>query len=141
VALAVWSGAAGERAGAKRVSAWRALRLEAGGGPLAPAAAPTPRLPGDARRGRRLMAEKGCAACHVFPGNPARPTVGPDLTYAGGIHTPGYLLDSLTQPSKVVVPGPGYFTVSDGRRTSVMPPFPGSEQELRDLVAFLRSLR
>ena len=88
------------------------------------------------------MAEKGCAGCHAYPGNPARPSVGPDLSYAGGIHSAQYLRESLSEPSQVLVPGKRYASVQDGKRpTSLMPPFIGTEQELRDIVTFLKTLR
>jgi hypothetical protein len=40
-----------------------------------------------------------------------------------------------------VVPGKGFFTVQDGQRVSLMPPWQGSEQERQDLVAYLKTLR
>jgi Cytochrome c. len=87
------------------------------------------------------MQAKGCAACHSYPGNPAKPAIGPDLTFAGGLHAPAYLEESLREPSKVVVPCKGCFAEQDGRRVSAMPPFEGSAAERDDLLAFLRSLR
>ncbi|NIR96658.1 MAG: c-type cytochrome [Gammaproteobacteria bacterium] len=143
LALAVWSGEDAERDGLKRLSAWRVLHL--GGSEVDPAYvqelrdAPLPS--GDPERGRRLMAEKGCVACHAFPGNPAQPTTGPGLRYAGGIHRADYLSESLREPSEVIVPGKGFSTAQDGRRTSLMPPFQGSAQEREDLVAYLKTLR
>jgi complex iron-sulfur molybdoenzyme family reductase subunit gamma len=142
VALAVWNGEAAERNGLKRLSAWQWLRFEKGKVDAAAAkqASEAP-VAGDPGRGKRLMSEKGCAGCHVFPGNPAQPQIGPDLTYAGGIHSVSYLADSLAEPSKIIVPGKGYFAVQDGKKLSLMPPFPGTEDERRDIVAFLRRLR
>jgi mono/diheme cytochrome c family protein len=87
------------------------------------------------------MQAKGCAACHNFPGNPAKPAIGPDLSNVGGLHAADYLAESMREPSKIVVPGKGYFTEQDGRRVSIMPPFEGSEAERGDLLAFLLSLR
>lgn len=143
LALAVWNGEDGERNGLKRLSAWRVLYLEKGKvdpayvQQLADAAV----APGNPDSGRRLMTEKGCIACHAFPDNPAQPTIGPGLRYAGGIHRADYLLESILEPSKVVVPGKGFFSVQDGQRVSLMPPFQGSEQERQDLVAYLKTLR
>lgn len=142
VALAVWNGEAAERNGLKRLSAWRWLRFEKGKIDSAYAKQVREALStGDAGRGKRLMSEKGCAGCHGFPGNPPQPRIGPDLTYAGGIHSLSYLLESLAEPSKIVVPGKGYFAVQDGRKISLMPPFAGTENERRDILAYLRSLR
>ena len=142
VAFAVWNGEARERNGLKRLSAWHVLRFEKAKVGEAYARQLTgPSVAGDADKGRRLMTEKGCADCHAFPGNPARPSVAPDLTYAGGIHPAFYIMESITNPSAVVVPGKGYAIMQEGKLQSLMPPFAGSEAELRDIAAFLRSLR
>lgn len=153
VAFAVWSGEDGERDGLKRVTAWQTLRLDS---PMTEAAvgndklvaeaatadAPASRPPaGDAARGARLMQDKGCAGCHAYPGNPGEPATGPDLRQAGALHTGAYLAESLAEPSRIIVPGRGYFVETEGRRASIMPPFDGSRAERDDLVAFLRSLR
>lgn len=142
LSVAVWNGEATERDGLKRLSSWQLLRFENGrddakyakqlGGAVAG---------GDAGRGKRLMSEKGCAACHAFPDNPGQPRIGPDLTYAGGIHDAAYLLESLVEPSRVVVPGKGYSAEQAGKRASIMPPFAGTEAERRDIVSYLRSLK
>jgi DMSO reductase family type II enzyme heme b subunit len=142
VAFATWSGDAAERNGLKRLSAWQMLRFEKGKSDAAYAKQLSETaVPGDVERGRYLMREKGCAGCHSFPTNPAQPRVGPDLTYAGGTHSASYLTDSLREPSRIVVPGRGYFTEQDGKKVSLMPPLAGTEQELQDIVAFLRTLR
>lgn len=137
VAVAVWNGEAAERDGIKRLSAWLAM----GPGKIDGADARPLGAGADPERGRRLMSEHGCAACHGFPANPARPRIGPDLSYAGGIHTLAYLRESLMEPSKVVVPGKGYDMVQEGRRRSRMPPFAGTEAEREDILAYLASLR
>jgi complex iron-sulfur molybdoenzyme family reductase subunit gamma len=142
VAFATWSGDAAERNGLKRLSAWQVLRFEKGKTDAAymkqlAGVAPA----GDTENGKRLMNEKGCAGCHRFPGNPAQPAIGPDLTYAGGVHSASYLRESLSEPSKVVVPGKGYYTEQDGKKVSLMPPLTASDEELRDIVAFLQTLR
>jgi complex iron-sulfur molybdoenzyme family reductase subunit gamma len=142
VALAVWNGEAAERDGAKRLSAWRWLRFEKGKLDAAYAKqASEAAVAGDPERGKRLMSEMGCAGCHSYPANPAQPRIGPDLAYAGGIHSVSYLADSLAEPSKVIVPGKGYFAVQDGKKISLMPPFAGSEEARRDILAYLKSLR
>ena len=142
VAFAVWSGDAAERNGLKRLSSWQVLRFEKGKvdasyakqlGEVA--------VTGNAERGKRLMSEKGCAGCHSFPVNAAQPRIGPDLTYAGGIHSASYLTESLLEPSRVVVPGKGYFMEQDGKKTSLMPPFTGTATERNDILAYLMSLR
>lgn len=136
VAFAVWNGEGAERDGVKRLSAWQTLRSEDSQTRVS-----LRDTAGNTARGRRLMQAKGCAACHHYPGNPARPAIGPDLTYAGGLHTPAYLEESLREPSKVVVPCKGCFAEQDGKRVSIMPPFEGSAAEREDLLAYLLSLR
>ncbi|MBI3148996.1 MAG: c-type cytochrome [Betaproteobacteria bacterium] len=138
VAFALWNGEGGERGGVKRLSAWQTLRF---GGPGTTGKA---MLPGNAARGKRLMSERGCAACHSYPGNPTQPTqltIGPDLTYAGGLHAPAYLEESLREPSKIVLPCRSCFVEQNGQRISIMPPFEGSEKDRTDLLSYLRSLR
>jgi len=137
VAFALWDGGAQERDGAKRLSGWRALALD----PARAARPAAPRVAGDAANGKRLMTEKGCVACHAFPGNPARPTLGPDLSFAGGIHAPGYLREALSAPDKIILRGKGYATAEGGTRRSIMPPLQASAQERDDLVAFLLTLK
>ncbi len=109
-ALAVWDGARHERGGNKALTRWKFLRL--------------PRYPldsayvgelsygyatgglGDLARGKVLV-ETVCAACHaVGDRRIAPPGIAPDLTAIGGIATPGYLRDSLLDPSAVIVPNP-----------------------------------
>lgn len=142
VAFAVWSGEGRERDGLKRLSAWQTLRFEKGKRNRAYAEQlAEPVITGDAGNGRRLMEENGCAGCHAFPGNPDRPSTGPDLAYAGAIHSARYLAESIREPSRMVVPGKGYATVEDGKRLSLMPPFVGTERELWDMVAYLKTLR
>ncbi|MBI4988970.1 MAG: c-type cytochrome [Rhodocyclales bacterium] len=138
VAFAVWNGEGAERAGLKRLSAWQTLRFP---GATAKVSLPDTASSGSAARGKRLMQAKGCAACHNYPGNPAKPRIAPDLSHAGGLHAADYLAESMREPSKIVVPGKGYFTEQGGRRVSIMPPFEGSEAERDDLLAFLLSLR
>jgi DMSO reductase family type II enzyme heme b subunit len=139
VAFAVWNGEDAERNGLKRLSAWQMLSLE--GSSEKVSLRSTALAKGNAARGKRLMQEKGCAACHSYPGNPAKPAIGPELTYAGGLHAPAYLEESLREPSKVVVPCKGCFAEQDGRRVSVMPPFEGSAAERDDILAYLQRLR
>lgn len=141
-AFATWNGDTAERNGLKRLSSWHVLRFEKGKVDAAYAKQVGEiAMAGDAERGKRLMSEKGCAGCHSFPGNPAKPRIGPDLSYAGGIHTGAYLRESLAEPSKIVVPGKGYFMEQGGKKVSLMPPFAGTEAEHSDILSYLMSLR
>lgn len=141
VALALWNGEAKERNGKKRLSAWQALRFEKAMANEAYLRSFSAAANGNAENGKRLMTEKGCAGCHTFPGNPTRPTVGPNLTYVGGINHADYLLESIAKPSRIIVPGKGYSIMQDGKRVSLMPAVQSTEQERRDMAAFLQTLR
>ncbi len=149
-ALATWNGEAGQRDGRKHLSSWQVLYFEKGQADsdyvkqLAWTSSSVHDLAlaykGDPKVGKRLIMEKGCAGCHAFPGNPSQPIFGPNLSYVGDVHRPGYLLESLEEPSKVIVPGKRFFAMQGEQRVSLMPPFKGSEQEKYDIVAFLRTL-
>jgi complex iron-sulfur molybdoenzyme family reductase subunit gamma len=142
VAIALWNGEQDQRGGRKQLSAWRVVYLEDGDvDPAYVQQLAMPTVQGDAGMGKGLMTEKGCIACHAYPDNPAQPTIGPGLRYAGGIHRTDYLLESLVEPSKVVLPGKGFYMVQNGQRISLMPPFQGSEQERADIVAYLKTLQ
>jgi mono/diheme cytochrome c family protein len=97
--------------------------------------------PGDAARGRRVFVRLGCFACHQVSGEGFPPSsgLGPDLTGMGDHHPAGYLLESVINPSAVIVEGRGHIG-PDGR--SVMPSYADrlTVGELLDLVAYLRSL-
>lgn len=113
-----------------------------------PAAAPTvpPTAPakaepaGDPGRGRRLLVERGCIACHIVKGvEGAVGQVGPELSNIGdttarpqiaGVleNTPGNLRRWLANP-QAVKPG------------TAMPNLGLTEAEVNDLVAFLTTLR
>ena len=100
--------------------------------------------PGDVQGGRQLFFEQGCHTCHVVQGAnlpavaPEQRRNGPELTGMGKHHPPLYFLESIVNPSAVVVEGPG-FADADGRST--MPAYPDlTVAQLQDLVAFLSSL-
>ncbi|MFD0857891.1 c-type cytochrome [Roseovarius aquimarinus] len=101
---------------------WRAMRLDVAGG--------------DAARGRDLMRDHGCGACHRIPGVPgAHGTVGPSLAglaeraYIAGILTnaPGELTRWLIDPP--------YFS-----QDTAMPDLGVTEAEAMDMTAYLYTL-
>lgn len=92
---------------------------------------------GDADEGRRKIADVGCGSCHVIPGVPgANSTVGPPLTQwadrvyiAGSLaNEPENLVQWLLDP-QAIEPG------------TAMPNLLLSEQDARDISAFLYTLR
>ena len=92
---------------------------------------------GDSARGRALIGRYGCAACHTIPGVPG-PTaiVGPPLTgvadrgYIGGVlpNTPDAMVRWLQNP-RAVTP------------RTIMPDMGVTEEDARDMTAYLYTLR
>jgi cytochrome c1 len=101
-----------------------------------PRLTPAPNVPGDPNSGRRLIMDKGCGGCHTVGGVPgATGITGPNLTnialrptLAGDTipNSPENLTQWLLDPPSLK---PG----------TTMPKLGLSEQEARDLVAFLES--
>jgi len=99
--------------------------------------------PGDPAAGRQVYVDFKCYACHAIKGEqfPLKPgeaaVAGPDLTGMGRHHPTEYLVESLVNPSAVLIDGPGYVG-GDGR--SIMPATPAMTlAQLIDLVAYLKS--
>ncbi len=99
----------------------------------ADAPAPLRAAGGDAERGRAVIADAGCGACHVIPGvRGAQSWVGPPLTewarrgYVGGRlpNTPENLVAWLVDPAAI---SPG----------SAMPSLGLTQAQARDAAAFL----
>jgi len=104
----------------------------------AQAAGPVWAIPGgSAQRGAERIAQYGCAACHTVPGvKNANGNVGPpltrfgDRTYIAGMlaNTPPNLIRWIREP-QTVIPG------------NAMPNMGVSENDARDIAAFLYTLR
>ena len=54
----------------------------------------------DIERGKALFRETGCVACHLYRGEGG--AVGPDLTLVGNRFTVREIIESMTEPSKVI---------------------------------------
>ena len=92
---------------------------------------------GDPQRGRTLLIDKGCGACHTARGVPeATGSIGPNLTGIASRpkiadtlpNTPDNMKRWIMNPS-VIKPG------------TMMPPLGLSDKEADDLVAFLETLK
>lgn len=100
---------------------------------------------GDAARGRTTFVALECFACHQVKGETFPATVktkrgsGPELTGMGSHHPPEYFAESIMNPNRVIVLGPGY-TGDDG--LSRMPDYSDSlsVRQLVDLVVYLKTL-
>lgn len=98
----------------------------------------TPHLPSaDPEKGRTLVVAKGCAACHAFPDvRWPRGAVGPSLDgFAGQALIAGRLPNQPGMLIRFIRDAPAY--VPDG----AMPATPLSDQEARDVAAYLLTLR
>lgn len=101
--------------------------------------------PGDAAEGRKVFVAMECFACHEvkgedFPTSSKTPRdAGPPLTGMGSHHPAEYFAESIVNPNRVILTGPGY-TGADGR--SKMPGYADtmSLKQLVDVVAYLKSL-
>lgn len=91
---------------------------------------------GDPERGRRLLSEYGCVACHQIPGVPnAVGTVGPPLdavarrSYLGGriVNTPENMIRWISDPRAV-------------DRETAMPALAVSQDDVRDIATYLYTL-
>jgi cytochrome c1 len=91
----------------------------------------------DLRQGRRLLVEKGCAACHTFPDvpwprgrlGPALDNFGHQVLIAGQLpNRPGVLMQFVRE-APVLMPG------------TAMPAIPMTDQEARDVTAYLLQLK
>lgn len=132
-ALATWDGARHERAGNKVLTGWKLVRLPRY--PLDPiyvaelAQARVPGSAGDAARGKPLV-EGVCTSCHLVGDvRVATPGLAPVLDGIGAIATPAYLLQSLVDPSAVIVPSPNPSQHQDrASRPGAAGPYPDDEQ-------------
>src|SRR5262249_16019823 len=102
--------------------------------------------PGDVAEGRKVFVAMECFACHEvkgesFPQSSKTPRAnGPQVTGMGSHHPPEYFAESIVNPNRVIVQGPGY-TGPDG--LSKMPSYGDSMtlKQLVDVVAYLKSLK
>lgn len=119
---------------------WSSLLLAAACATLAACDGPPDRTPtlgdADSQRGRRLVMQHGCTACHAFPDVAwPRGTLGPSLEdfgrqglIAGRLpNQPGVLM-AFVRDAPSLVPG------------TAMPAFVMSDQDARDVTAYLVQL-
>lgn len=103
------------------------------------AAAPEPQdadLATIIEEGQRLLMTKGCIACHRIQGTPAAGVLGPDLSHVGSRRTiAAGILENTTENLIRWLRDPG--EVKPG---ALMPTLQLSEEELRTMAAYLRSL-
>ncbi|MGC9120576.1 MAG: ethylbenzene dehydrogenase-related protein [Sulfurihydrogenibium sp.] len=170
VAFAIWDGDSLNRDGNKLITNWKFIKMDKmkvdpnylkyvswGYGDI-----------GNPERGKELMIQNGCNGCHRFADQTAAPEgLAPNLSKIGGYSNPAYLRESIVNPNDVVIrnlninrhynkaaekdkngayPNNDMYTwyIKDdkGNITSKMPPYAQlSEQDLKDIVAYLKTLK
>lgn len=143
IAFAVWDGDKHNRDGLKLLSSWNSVQLDGKEGGEKLVSALNDEVEGDVKNGKAQF-DMNCAACHTVP------YMAPNLDNIGGYATTGYLKESITNPSAVVVPGYNrnahkntpWYNVVDGKRVSTMPSFSWLDKKsLTDIVAYLKTLK
>ncbi len=108
---------------------------------------------GDPEEGMHVFAQMGCHRCHTVEGmvfdEEVGEGIGPDLMFIGSIQTRTYLVESILEPSKVILPDPpgqqpgdeGSYRAENGE--SKMPEYHDSMtlRQLLDIAAFLETLQ
>jgi complex iron-sulfur molybdoenzyme family reductase subunit gamma len=171
VAFAVWDGNKFERDGNKSLSRWKFIKLgkykiDEDYLKYVSWGYPADKV-GDPEKGKKIALQNGCAACHRFDDQLTAPEgMAPNLSDIGGIANPVYLKESVINPNDVVIrnlnPNRHYnkhakpdrfkaypnndmyqwYIEVNGKKQSKMPPFSHlSEQDLKDLIAYLSTLR
>lgn len=106
--------------------------------------------PGDAARGRAIVADRTvglCVLCHSgpFPEVPLQGNLAPSLAGAGARNTPGQLRLRLVDPSRLVPDTimPAYYKVDHLQRVakSYRDKTILSAQQIEDVVAYLMTLK
>lgn len=106
---------------------------------------------GNSARGEKLTLEN-CAGCHRYKNIKLAPSfMSPELSNIGGYSTSEYLIESLIEPSAVVMSGNSnntyanfdwYTMGTNGKKVSVMPTFNWLDEEsINDIVAFMKTLK
>lgn len=112
-----------------------------GGTPVSPAATPGAGAGDAVARGKALITAQGCGACHTISSVPgAVGQIGPKLDGVGtrgaerkpGLTAEQYIEESIKDPTAYTV---------QGFPQGVMPKLPLSDSQVKDLVAFLLTLK
>ena len=105
--------------------------------PLAACSGERPRLDGDPERGRQLLRQFGCGACHRIPGvADAQGNVGPPLDgVAKRVYLGGVLPNSRESMARWIR------TPNAFDPLTAMPNLGVGEEHARDMVAYLHTLR
>jgi len=151
IAFALWDGGKNNRDDIKLLSSWIGVKIIGKNGGQKLINTLMSEAKGDISNGKKIALEN-CAACHQYKDvNIAPDFMAPNLSNIGGYSTKEYLMESLVDPSAVVVEGYSsdthknftWYNIDDkGNRVSVMPSYDWLDQKRRDdLVAFFKTLK
>jgi len=151
ISFAVWDGDKNETGESKLISSWLGVKLVAKDGGEKLINILTSSAKGDVRSGKKIVLDN-CAACHRYANTNMAPNfMAPNLSEIGGYSTKEYLVESIVNPSAVVVSKyktnaersfPWYNLNNNGNRVSTMPSYDWLDQKsLDDVVAFLQTLK
>lgn len=93
---------------------------------LATAAPKKPAAKPDLAAGKKVFDTMGCMGCHKVAGKGQ--TSGPDLSHVGKEHDAVWLAKKIKDPKST-------------KKDSIMPPFGGSDKDLKAVSAYLASLK
>ena len=151
ISFAILDGDMENRAKLKQLSAWTIVKLVGKSGGEKIVDALSDEVKGDIVNGEKIVLEN-CAVCHRYTDvNTAPEFMAPNLSTIGGYSTKEYLMESMVNPSAVIVPDYGKNTNKDfswtnvdsnGNLVSTMPSYDWLDKKSRDdVVAYLKSLK
>ena len=151
VSIVMWDGNLSNHKRIEYISSWVAVKLFGANGGDELLETLKSQVNGDLDNGEKL-AMKNCVVCHNFAANVMAPVnMAPNLSNVGGYSTVQYLMESIIDPSAVVVPGynpnaksdfPWYNLDEVGNQISTMPSYDWMDEKSRnDLVSYFKSLK
>lgn len=150
VSFVLWDGSKWDINDMKLLSSWIGVRVVGKNGSDKFINTLNENAKGDVINGEKIALEH-CAVCHRYGDTNLAPDfMSPNLSSIGGYSTKAYLVESLIDPSAVVVADHDsnknknftwYFLDNKGKKLSTMPSYDWLDQKsIDDLVAFLLSL-
>ena len=103
--------------------------------------------PGDAQRGKEVFLTSGCGGCHTFTAAGSTRNAGPNLDLVAEKYDAAFIRTSIVDPGAFLEKGSqgkiggtrSYSNSMPAYGPQELPPQQLTEQQLRDLVAFIES--
>ena len=149
VAFVVWDGKNDSRNTVKLFSSWIGVKIVGKSGGEKFINSLKNDVIGDIKNGEKI-AHNNCAVCHHYKDIVLAPDfMAPDLSNIGGYGTKEYLIESMTDPSAIIVEKDNdnknftwYFLNDKGSKVSTMPSYNWLDKKSKnDLVSFLMTLK